>query len=455
MIHKFKFDNNNFVIDSNSGSVHVVDDISYDILDFVPGVFFDYTKSYVTKKLENKYPKEEIEEAYDELYELYKEKKLFSEDNYQKLTTKEKISSPIKAVCLNVSHDCNLRCGYCFASKGDFKCKRELMSLETAKKAIDFLIEKSGSIRNLEMDFFGGEPLMNFDVVKETVKYARSLEEKHGKNFRFTLTTNGLLLDDEKIDFINKEIYDVVLSLDGRKKINDSFRLTKTGKGSYDLVLPKFKKLVEKRGEKQYYVRSTYTKKNLNFSEDIMHLYGLGFNELSSEPALSSDGFEFGVTSEDLPKILAEHENLLRKLIKLKKDGSKIKFFNFNISINGGPCIAKRLKGCGFGNDYVAITPNGDIYPCHQLVGEEKFIMGNIISGDFNQEMKDEFLALTVYHKDKCKKCWAKFYCCGGCSSKNYQFNKDIKKPFEMSCEIQKKKIECAIAYNVLTENLD
>lgn len=451
MIHKFKFENNNFVIDTNSGSVHLVDDISYDILDYIPGNFFDYTESYVIKKLSDKYPQKEIKEAFDELFSLYTAGKLFSEDSYQKLVTEEKISSPIKAICLNVSHDCNLRCSYCFASKGDFKCKRELMSLETAKKAIDFVIAKSGNIKNLEMDFFGGEPLMNFEVVKETVKYARSLEKQHGKNFRFTLTTNGVLLDDEKIDFINKEIYDVVLSLDGRKETNDRFRLTKVGTGSYDVVLPKFKKLIEKRNGKKYYVRSTYTKENLNFSEDIMHIYNLGFSEISAEPALAGDGFEHAVTEKDLPEILKEHDKLTKKLIEMKKSSENINFFNFNISLNEGPCITKRLKGCGFGNDYVAITPNGDIYPCHQLVGEEQFIMGNLNEGTFNENLKKEFLKLTVYHKEKCKKCWAKFYCCGGCSSKNYQFNKDLKKPYEMSCEMQKKKIECAIAYSVLS----
>lgn len=452
MIHKYKFENTNFVIDVNSGSVHIVDDIAFDILDFIPGQFFDYSESYVIKKLSDRYSENDIKEAYAELVLLHKNGKLFSNDPYYKLVSNGVQASPIKAICLNVSHDCNLRCEYCFASKGDFKCKRELMSLETAKKAVDFLIEKSEGIRNLEMDFFGGEPLMNFNVVKSTVEYARSLEKEYNKNFRFTITTNGILLDDEKIDFINKEMYDVVLSLDGRKEINDKFRVTKTKNGSYDIVLPKFKKLVEGRNEKQYYVRGTYTTENLDFSEDVLHLYNLGFNEISMEPALSKEEFSYAIDESSLNEILKEHEKLCKKLIELKKNGEKINFFNFNINLDDGPCISKRLKGCGFGNDYVAITPNGNIYPCHQLVGEEKFIMGNVNLGTFNLELKNEFLKLSVYHKDECKKCWAKFYCCGGCSARNYQHNGDIKVPFKVGCELQKKKTECAIAYNVLSK---
>lgn len=453
MIHKYRFENTNFVVDVNSGAVHVVDNIAFDILDFIPGTFFDYSESYVIKKLSDKYSENDIKDAYAELVSLYENGKLFSNDPYSKLVTNGIEFSPIKAICLNVSHDCNLRCEYCFASKGDFKCQRELMSLETAKKAVDFLIKKSEGIKNLEMDFFGGEPLMNFNVVKATVEYARSLEKKYNKNFRFTITTNGILLDDQKIDFINKEMYDVVLSLDGRKKVNDKFRVTKANQGSYDLVVSKFKKLVNERKGKQYYVRGTYTTENLDFSEDVMHLYNLGFNEISMEPALSEDKFSYAIDESNLKEILAEHEKLCKKLIELKKNGEPINFFNFNINLDNGPCISKRLKGCGFGNDYVAITPNGDIYPCHQLVGEEKFIMGNINSDTFNLELKNEFLKLSVYHKDECKKCWARFYCCGGCSARNYQHNGNIKTPFKVGCELQKKKTECAIAYSVLGKN--
>jgi len=453
MIHKYKFGNENFVLDVNSGSVYIVDEISYDILDFIPDTFFDYTQSYVIKKLENKYPIESIKEAYDEIYSLYENGKLFSDDCYSHLLTEGIPPAPIKAICLNVSHDCNLRCGYCFASTGDFNCKRELMTLETAKNAVDFLIKNSGGIKNLEMDFFGGEPLMNFEVVKKTVEYARSLEKIHNKNFRFTLTTNGILLDDEKIEFINKEMYDVVLSLDGRKEVNDRFRVTKAKIGSYSLIVPKFKKLVEGRGNKQYYIRGTYTRHNLDFSKDVLHIHDLGFSEISMEPTLSKKDFPDAIDESDLEKVLKENEELCKKLIELKKSGENINFFNFKIDLENGPCISKRLKGCGIGNEYIAVTPNGNIYPCHQLVGEENFLMGNVNKKSFNTKIKEEFLKLSVYHKKNCKECWAKFYCCGGCSAKNYMYNRNLKQPFELGCKLQKKRIECAIAYNVLSSS--
>lgn len=466
MIHKYKFNNTNFVLDINSGCVHVVDDICFDILDYIPNAFLDYTESYVIKKLENKYSTEEIREAYSELLSLYKNKKIFTEDTYinPEIINNGIKPAPIKAVCLNISHDCNFKCEYCFASKET--CLRELMSFDTAKKTIDFLIKNSGSIRNLEVDFFGGEPLLNFDVVKQTVEYARSLENKYNKNFRFTITTNGLLLDDDKIDFINKEMYDVVLSLDGRKEIHDKFRITRAGHNTYDILVPKFQKLVQKRKNgnfKQYYIRATYTKYNLDFSKDIFHIHNLGFNEISIEPVIcdfenntNNNTKNYIITESDLPEILQEHENICKKLIELKKSGSSINFFNFKINLDSGPCINKRLKGCGFGNDYIAVTPNGDIYPCHQLVGEPKFVLENIhntYTKIFDNNLKKEFLKLSVYHKEECKNCWAKYYCCGGCSSKNYQHNKNLKTPYKLSCEIQKKKIECAIAYNVLSRN--
>lgn len=446
MIHKFKWDDMNFVLDTNSGAVHSVDEITYDALDFLNGNFFDYTEDYIVKKLDKKYPEKDIREAYSEIFELFKNEKLFSKDSYKELAREEKLRSPIKSLCLNVAHDCNLRCSYCFASEGDFGCGRELMPLETAKKSVDFLIEHSGKIKNLEMDFFGGEPLMNWNVVKETVKYARSLEKKYNKNFRFTLTTNGILLDDEKIDFINDEIYDVVLSLDGRKEINDKYRITKTKKGSYDIVLPKFQKLISRRGNKSYYVRGTYTKDNLDFTKDVMHLYDLGFKNISMEPVLCDKNFGSSVNKEDISKVLAEYENLCRELIKMKKSGKEINFFNFNIDLDKGPCVLKRLKGCGCGNDYVAITPNGDIFSCHQLVGENEFKMGNVNSGTFDDNIKKRFLNTSIYHKEKCQNCWVKFYCSGGCAAKNYQHCGNIMIPFDINCEMQKKKIECAVA---------
>lgn len=446
MIHKFKWDDMNFVLDTNSGAVHSVDEITYDALDFLNGNFFDYTEDYIVKKLDKKYPEKDIREAYSEIFELFKNEKLFSKDSYKELAREEKLRSPIKSLCLNVAHDCNLRCSYCFASEGDFGCGRELMPLETAKKSVDFLIEHSGKIKNLEMDFFGGEPLMNWNVVKETVKYARSLEKKYNKNFRFTLTTNGILLDDEKIDFINDEIYDVVLSLDGRKEVNDKYRITKTKKGSYDIVLPKFQKLISRRGNKSYYVRGTYTKDNLDFTKDVMHLYNLGFKNISMEPVLCDKNFASSVNKEDISKVLAEYENLCRELIKMKKSGKEINFFNFNIDLDKGPCVLKRLKGCGCGNDYVAITPSGDIFSCHQLVGENEFKMGNVNSGTFDDNIKKKFLNTSIYHKEKCQNCWVKFYCSGGCAAKNYQHCGNIMIPFDVNCEMQKKKIECAVA---------
>ena len=446
MIHKFKWDDINFVLDTNSGAVHSVDRITYDMLDFLNGNFFDYTEDYLVKKLDKKYSENDIREAYSEILELFKNEKLFSKDSYEGLAKEEKLRSPIKSICLNVAHDCNLRCSYCFASEGDFGCGRELMTLETAKKSVDFIIENSGGIKNLEMDFFGGEPLMNWNVVKETVKYARSLEKKYNKNFRFTLTTNGILLDDEKIDFINEEIYDVVLSLDGRKEINDKYRITKTKNGSYDIVVPKFQKLISRRGNKSYYVRGTYTKDTLDFTKDVKHLYDLGFKNISMEPVLCDKKFKASVNEEDINQVLNEYENLCRELIKMKKSGKEINFFNFNIDLDKGPCVLKRLKGCGCGNDYVAITPNGDIFSCHQLVGEDEFKMGNVNVGTFDDDIKKRFLNTSIYHKEKCKNCWVKFYCSGGCAAKNYQHCGNIMIPFDVNCKMQKKKIECAVA---------
>lgn len=451
MIHKFKWGNENFVMDTNSGAIHVVDDVSYDILNLLSGVFLDYTENYVVKSLKDKYDEKEVRECYGEVFEIYKNGKLFSEDSYKDLATPKKLRSPIKSMCLNIAHDCNMRCSYCFASSGDFGCGRELMPFETAKNAVDFLVKNSGTIKNLEMDFFGGEPLMNWNVVKQTVNYARSLEKKHGKNFRFTLTTNGVLLDDEKIDFINKEIYDVVLSLDGKKETNDKYRINRAGVGTYDTVVPKFKKLVSRRGNKSYYVRGTYTKDNLNFSDDVMHMYNLGFKSLSMEPVLCDSRFGASVTEEDIDVVLNEHENMCKKLIELKNSGKKINFFNFNIDFDKGPCLIKRLKGCGCGNDYVAVTPNGDIFACHQFVGENKFKMGNVNSGIFDEKIKDEFLHASVYHKEKCQNCWARFYCSGGCAAKNYEHCGNIMRPFDVNCTIQKKKIECAIALDFFT----
>lgn len=347
-------------------------------------------------------------------------------------------SAPIKAMCLHIAHDCNLRCGYCFAAQGDFGHGRKLMPVEIGKKAIDFLIEHSQGRHNLEVDFFGGEPLMNFDAVKEVVCYARSLEEKYNKNFRFTTTTNGLLLDDDNIDFINREMNNVVLSIDGRKEVNDRLRYTPNGKGSYDVIVPKFKKLVEQRGDKEYYVRGTFTKYNLDFSNDVEHLYQEGFDQISVEPVIADHKIPYALTEEDLPRIYDEYDHLAQKMIARKKAGKCYNFFHFMIDLDQGPCAIKRLRGCGCGNEYVAVTPEGDIYPCHQFVGFEDWKMGNLLDGTFDTQRKEQFARANVYTKEECRNCWAKFYCSGGCNANNNEFTGDILKPYKLSCDLEK-----------------
>ena len=443
MIHKFKLNGFNIVLDVNSGGVHIVDELTYDLLDNVEPPFDEHCPEKVVDKLSISYPADEIESCYQEIKELYNDKILFSEDDYEKYA-KYSVASPVKAMCLNIAHDCNLRCKYCFASTGDFGKGRKLMSFETGKHAIDFLLENSGDRPNLELDFFGGEPLMNFDVVKQIVKYARSREAEFGKKFRFTITTNGLLLDDDKIDFINKEMSNVVLSIDGRKEVNDYFRVRVDGTGCYDKILPMFKKLVAGRGDKEYYVRGTFTNRNLDFSEDVFILYNEGFDQISVEPVVG-DSDEYALTEKDLPTVFKEYENLANRIIENEKKGGKFNFFHFMLDLDQGPCAIKRLRGCGCGNDYVAITPDGDIYPCHQFVGIDEYKMGNIDEGTFNQEMKADFAKAHVYSKEECTKCWAKFYCSGGCNANNYQYMGDIRKAHKLSCQLEKKRLECAI----------
>ena len=443
MIHKFKLNGFNIVLDVNSGGVHIVDELTYDLLDNVEPPFDEHCPKKVVDKLSISYPADEIESCYQEIKELYNDKILFSEDDYEKYA-KYSVASPVKAMCLNIAHDCNLRCKYCFASTGDFGKGRKLMSFETGKHAIDFLLENSGDRPNLELDFFGGEPLMNFDVVKQIVKYARSREAEFGKKFRFTITTNGLLLDDDKIDFINKEMSNVVLSIDGRKEVNDYFRVRVDGTGCYDKILPMFKKLVAGRGDKEYYVRGTFTNRNLDFSEDVFSLYNEGFDQISVEPVVG-DSDEYALTEKDLPTVFKEYENLANRIIENEKKGGKFNFFHFMLDLDQGPCAIKRLRGCGCGNDYVAITPDGDIYPCHQFVGIDEYKMGNIDEGTFNQEMKADFAKAHVYSKEECTKCWAKFYCSGGCNANNYQYMGDIRKAHKLSCQLEKKRLECAI----------
>jgi uncharacterized protein len=444
MIHKYKLNGYNIVLDVNSGAVHVVDELTYDLLDNVMPPFSPECPENVVKKLLRYYSAEDICSCYEEITQLYGEGLLFSEDDYEKFT-KYAVASPVKAMCLLVSQDCNLRCEYCFASTGDFGLGRKLMDLETGKKAIDFLLEKSADRQNLEVDFFGGEPLMNFEVVKGITEYARSKEKEFGKNFRFTITTNGMLLDDAKIDYINKEMSNVVLSIDGRKEVNDRVRARVDGSGSYDRILPAYKKLVEKRGEKEYYVRGTFTKYNLDFADDVFHLYEQGFDQISVEPVVCDSKMPYAITERDLPKIFSEYERLAGKIIDGAKEGKRFNFFHFMLDLDQGPCAIKRLRGCGCGNEYVAVTPDGDIYPCHQFVGIEDWKMGNLNDDSFDESRKDYFAKAHIYSKKECKTCWARFYCSGGCNANNLIYAGDVHSAHKFSCEIEKKRLECAI----------
>ncbi len=449
MIHKFKLRDHNILLDVNSGGVHIIDDITYDLLDHIKPPFDDKCPQGVIEELSKNYPVGDIEECYGEIKELYDEKLLFTEDDYERFALTS-VASPIKAMCLHIAHDCNLRCEYCFASTGDFGKGRKLMTFETGRKAIDFLIKRSAARKFLELDFFGGEPLMNFDVVKQIVEYARSREKECGKTFRFTITTNGMLLDDDKIDFINREMSNVVLSIDGRKEVNDRMRKRVSGSGSYDRIVERFKRFVPVRGDKDYYVRGTYTKYNLDFSNDVMHLYDLGFDQISVEPVMAEPTEPYAITEEDLDTIFKEYEILLDKILKVREQGGHINFFHFMLDLDQGPCAIKRLRGCGCGNEYVAVTPDGDIYPCHQFVGIEEYKMGNLDEGTFNEDIKNEFAATHVYSKPECRSCWAKFYCSGGCNANNYIYAGDIHNAHKLSCSIQKKRLECAIMMQAL-----
>ena len=445
MIHKYKLNGYNICLDVHSGAVHVLDDIAYDILDYCDENMTENAPEKMLRELSVKYDREELLETYAALYELFENGQLFSPDDYEQFASLM-TNAPVKSMCINISHDCNLRCEYCFAAKGDFGQGRCLMSLDTAKKAIDFIIRNSGTRHNLEVDFFGGEPLMNFDVVKETVKYARSIEKQYNKNFRFTITTNGLLLTDDKIDFINKEMSNVVLSLDGRKAVNDRLRVTPNGKGSYDTIVPNYQKLVSKRSkDRDYYVRGTFTKYNLDFTDDILEMKKLGFDQLSIEPVVSDPKLDYSIKYEDLPRVFEEYERLAKTIIEHRKNGDYFNFFHFMIDLDQGPCAVKRLRGCGCGNEYVAVTPQGDIYPCHQFVGHDEYKMGNLNDGTFDLDMKKDFAGANVYSKENCKNCWAKFYCSGGCNANNYQYEGDIRKSHKTSCELEKKRLECAI----------
>ena len=431
-------------MDVNSGSVHIVDDVVYDVLPYLEK---NESKEEILKALANSYAPAEIEEALEECHELEEAGALFTEDIYENaIDAFKNRPTVVKALCLHIAHDCNLACRYCFAEEGEYHGRRALMSYEVGKKALDFLIANSGSRRNLEVDFFGGEPLMNWQVVKDLVAYGREQEKIHNKNFRFTLTTNGVLLNDEVMEFCNREMANVVLSLDGRKEVNDRMRPTRNGHGSsYDIIVPKFQKVAESRDQMNYYVRGTFTRNNLDFSEDVKHLADLGFEQISVEPVVAAPEESYAITEEDIPAILEEYDELARELLKRKKEGRGVNFFHFMIDLKGGPCVAKRLSGCGSGTEYLAVTPWGDFYPCHQFVGHEEFLMGNVDEGITRTDIRDEFKTCNVYAKDKCRKCFAKFYCSGGCAANSYNFHGSINDAYDIGCELQRKRIECAI----------
>lgn len=444
MIHKFSMNGYNIVLDVNGGAVHVLDDVAYDLLDF----YKEKSKEEILEILKSKYQEEKINEAYEEILNLEKEGLLYTEDTYQYHPSFVHREPVVKALCLNVAHDCNLKCKYCFAAQGDFGGEKELMSFEVGKAAIDYLIANSGSRKNLEIDFFGGEPLMNFEVVKQLVDYGRSVEKDYNKNIRFTITTNGVLLNDEIIDYINENMHNVVLSLDGRKEVNDNMRPTLNDKGSYDITLTRFKKLVEKRAkDKYYYIRGTFTRDNLDFSKDVMHFADLGFKLTSVEPVVGDESNPYALREEDLPKIFEEYEKFAVEYADRQLQGDGFKFFHFMIDLNQGPCVIKRITGCGAGNEYLSVTPNGDIYPCHQFVGNEEFKMANIFDEEIvlPENLKNMFREAHVYTKEECKQCWNKFYCSGGCHANAINFNNDISKPYELGCEMQRKRTECSI----------
>ena len=443
MIHQYKSNGYNIVMDVCSGAVHVVDDVVYDAI----AVYGEKGEEAVKEALQDRYPAEDIGEAIDEINELKEEGLLFTEDVYEQYVTDFKSrKTVVKALCLHVAHDCNLGCLYCFAEEGEYHGRRAIMSYEVGKKALDFLIENSGNRRNLEVDFFGGEPLMNWDVVKQLVAYGRSREKECNKNFRFTLTTNGMLLTDEVMDFLNREMANVVLSIDGRKEVNDRMRPTRNKKGSsYDIIMPKFKKFAEKRGSKSYYVRGTFTRYNLDFSKDVLHLADEGFDQISVEPVVAPPSADYAIREEDLPKILSEYDELAKEFIRRKKEGRGFNFFHFMIDLTQGPCVAKRLSGCGSGTEYLAVTPWGDLYPCHQFVGQEEFLLGNVDTRVTNTKVRDELKLCNVYAKEKCRNCFARFYCSGGCAANSYNFHGSITDAYDIGCEMQKKRIECAI----------
>ena len=468
MIHAYKNNGYNIVLDVNSGSVHVVDDVVFDLVKIIEdklkrtygtaaapegqttvitGELDRLYKGVLAKTdLASKYSTEDIKEGIEEILELRAAQVLFTDDVYEGYVEDfQNRETVVKALCLNVAHDCNLRCKYCFADEGEYHGRRALMSEEVGKAALDFLVKNSGGRKNLEVDFFGGEPLMNWKVVKKLVEYGRSIEKEYDKNFRFTLTTNGTLLNDEILKFVNKEMGNIVLSIDGRKEVNDSMRPRAGGQGCYDDIVPKYQKVAESRHQLRYFVRGTFTHANLDFSEDVKHLAELGFKQISVEPVVASPEDWYAFKDEDIPIICEEYDKLAKYYIEKHKEGKGFNFFHFNIDLEGGPCVAKRLSGCGSGCEYLGVTPWGDLYPCHQFVGNEDFIMGNVFDGITRPDIRDMFKKSNVYSRPECQKCFARYYCSGGCAANAYNFNGDINATYKHGCELQRKRIECAI----------
>jgi uncharacterized protein len=466
VIHQYKNNGYNIVMDVNSGMIHVVDDLAYDVI----AMYENNSKDNIVAEMVEKYSHPQyrkliadgedpqtdtndvealvgqILEVIQNVEQLKKDGALFTEDIYEDfIDSFADRPTVVKALCLHIAHDCNLACRYCFAGKGEYHGDRSLMSYEVGKQALDFLIANSGNRRNLEVDFFGGEPLMNFEVVKRLVMYGRQQEALHDKKFRFTLTTNGVLLSDEVMEFANREMSNVVLSLDGRKEVHDRMRPTRNGKGSYDIVLPKFLKFVESRKQLKYYVRGTYTHYNLDFSEDVIHFADLGFQQISIEPVIAPPEEPYAITKEDLPIIFEQYDKLAKIMLEREKEGRGFQFFHFMIDLSGGPCVVKRLSGCGSGTEYLAVTPWGDLYPCHQFVGNTDFLMGNVYEGVQNKALQQEFKKCNVYSKEKCKKCFAKYYCSGGCAANAYNFQGSINDAYDIGCEMQRKRVECSI----------
>ena len=457
MIHQYKLNGYNIVLDSCSGSIHVVDDVAYDL---IAGYKTTPTDALIAQTLTRYGHLEGVNEAeiracLEDIQALEAQGKLFSPDSFEQLATyKENSPQVIKAMCLHVAHTCNLNCSYCFASQGKYHGDRALMSYEVGKQAFDFLIANSGSRRNLEVDFFGGEPLMNWDVVKQLVAYAREQEKIYNKNFRFTLTTNGMLVDDDVIDFCNKEMHNVVLSLDGRKEIHDRLRVDYAGKGSYDRIVPKFQEFVKRRGDKEYYMRGTFTHANPDFTKDVLHMADLGFDRLSMEPVVCAPGDPAALTDEDIQVVKEQYEILAEEMLKRRKEGRPFTFYHYMLDLTGGPCIYKRLSGCGSGTEYVAVTPWGDLYPCHQFVGEEKYKLGDIWKGITNEAIRQEFRSCNAYSRPDCRDCWARLYCSGGCAANAYHATGSISGVYHQGCELFKKRIECAIMLQIAQKEL-